>query len=271
MNTFIIKENTAYVAAYAVDIYLPFDYLDKAYRGTKYYEIAGTRVRYFGLGNMRFYDNEKELENPSAKKVYTLGIPMIITSIPSDIDTKMVLFQKGGIERKCIVLRLYRDDVFIENLNLIKSNNNVMIYLLRIESGKLNHITPDEAASILHDVQDMNGIKLRIPSEEEEMMIAERFRNPNKNLEKARFSDVDDPDKLTTLSMRQESMASTTYQAVTGEDINNALISSINSDNAGEVDEMTTMEKIVLGKDVSDLVEERDEQLAAEATEAPAK
>ena len=73
MKNVVIKDNTAYVDAFAMDVYLPAAYGDKAYRGLNYYEVAGTEVRYFGVGNMRFFDSEKEMTNPESKKVYTLG------------------------------------------------------------------------------------------------------------------------------------------------------------------------------------------------------
>ena len=73
MKNVVIKDNTAYVDAFAMEVYLPADYGDKAYRGLNYYEVAGTEVRYFGVGNMRFFDSEKEMTNPESKKVYTLG------------------------------------------------------------------------------------------------------------------------------------------------------------------------------------------------------
>ena len=63
MKNIVIKDKTAYVDSFAMEVYLPADYSDKAYRGLNYYEVAGTEVRYFGVGNMRFFDSEKEMTN----------------------------------------------------------------------------------------------------------------------------------------------------------------------------------------------------------------
>lgn len=263
MKNIIFKDKSAYCGCFAMEVYLPADYGDKAYRGLNYYEVAGTRVRYFGVGNMRFFDSEKEMTNPTSKKVYTLGLPVIITSIPTEIDVRDVVFIKGGRSRKCIVLTFYQDDVFIENTQVIQSNNNVMIMLSRIEGGKLDHVMPDEAALMLQDCQRMNKLKLKIPSEEEEMMIAERYRMSG-SMKRARMGNPENMDDVTSLNMRQEGMAGSTYQAFSNEDINTSLISSINRKNDGIIDDPTIMERIVRGLDVTDLVKERDTRLEKE-------
>lgn len=273
MKTFRVEKDVAYVDAYAMELYLPYDYLEKAYRGLSYYEVAGTKVRYFCVGNMRFFESEKEMENPNKIKSYLIGIPMVVTSIPSEIDTRDILLGPNSKPRKSIVLTFYRNDIFIENMNCLQSSSNVMILLNRIESGKLDHALPDQAASILADVQIMNKAKLRIPSEEEEMLIAERYRDPSNHMKKARMheGEIDNPDDLVSLNMRQEAQAATTYQAITHEDINASLISSINRHDKGIVDKPTPMEMVTRHMDMSEMIAERDKRYAEEETEKQQK
>lgn len=253
-----------YVDIFAIEVYLPYDYLEKAYRGLNYYSLVGTKVKYFGVGNMRFFNNQKEMDSPVGVPVYTLGIPMIITGEPTDIDTREVQFTSGGPSRKCIVLTFYKNDEFLCNTDAIKGNDNVMIYLTRLLGGKLNHVSPEEAVGILQDVQKMNGIKLRIPSEEEEIFIAERYRSDRDPSKKARLIDSTNPDKIVSLNMRQEAMKSTTYQALTHEDVNTSLISSVNRIRSGIVDKPTPVEIITRGLDTSEMVRDRDRRLAQE-------
>lgn len=253
-----------YVNIFAIEVYLPYDYLDKAYRGQNYYALVGTKVRYFGVGNMRFYNSQKEMDSPLTVPVHTLGIPMLITGEPSDIDTRDVQFTRGGPVRKCVVLTFYKDDEFLSNVDSIKGNDNVMIYLTRLQGGKLDHMPPEDALGVLQDVQRMNGVKLRIPSEEEEIFIAERYRSDRDPSKKARLVDTTDPDKAVSLNMRQEAMKSTTYQALTHEDINTSLVASVNRKRAGIVDEPTPMEVITRGMSTSKLVADRDRRLEQE-------
>lgn len=255
---FIKKDKSIYVDCHAMEVYLPYDYLEKAYRGNSYYSLIGSKVRFFAVGNMRFFKSEKEMEDVVSIPTYTLGFPMFIVSEPSDIDTREVQFVKGGVIRKCIVLTYYKNDVFVDNVNCISNSDAVMIVMARLEGGKLDHIPPEHAIGIFQDVQTMNRVALRIPTEEEEIFIAERYRNPNNHSQKARFNDKADPDRLVSYNMRQDAMKDTTYQALTHEDINTSLITSINRKNDGIIDEPTVMEKVVMGKDLSADIEERD-------------
>jgi len=266
MQTFRLDKEKAYVDAYAMEYYVPYHMLDKAYRGYKYYELAGTKVKFFGVGNMRFFASEKAMEDPFSSKVYTLGVPMMLVCEPSDISVRDVKFTKGGKPRKSVVLTFYRNDIFVDNLNLLQNGNNVMVLMNLIESGKLDNVLPDDAAEIFRDVQLMNKSKLRIPPEEEEIMISERYRDPSNHMRKARYHEGPfvSPDELVSLNMRQEAMSSTTYQAITHEDINTSLISSVNRKRAGIVDEPTPSEAVVrnITSELDRMTKERDERNA---------
>lgn len=255
-----------YVDCFGMEVYLPSDYMGKAYRGNSYYSLIGNKVRFFGVGNIRFFSSQKEMDSPTSVKSYTLGYPMMITSEPSDIDTRDVQFVKNGVIRKCIVLTFYKNDIFVDNTNTISNTDNVMIYMTRIESGKLDHIKPEEAIVIFRDMQAYNGLSLRIPEEAEEIFVAERYRDPNNHSRKIRFADQSkvDYDREVSLNLRQEAMKTSTYQAITHEDINTSLITSINRYESGEIDEPLPMERIVRALPMDDLKQERDARIAAQ-------
>lgn len=266
MQTFRLDKEKAYVDAYAMEYYIPHHMIDKMYRGYKYYELAGTKVKFFGVGNMRFFSSEKEMEDPFSIKVHTLGIPMMLTCEPDTIEVRDIKFTKGGKPRKSVVLTFYRGSVFVDNLNLLQNGNNIMVLMTLIESGKLDNVLPDEAAEIFRDVQVMNKAKLRIPPEEEEIMISERYRDATNHMKKARYHEgkFSSPDEIVSLNMRQEAMKSTTYQAITHEDINTSLISSVNRKRAGIVDEPTPSEAVVrnIPSELDRMTRERDERNA---------
>lgn len=264
MTIFRQQGNSIFVACYGLEVYLPYDYLNKEYRGTSYYSIVGDKVRYYALGNMRPSETKADMEKPFGN-VYTLGFPMIITSEPTEIDIRDVQFVRGGVSRKCIVLTFYKDDLFVENVDCIAASNNIMILMNRLEGGKLDHVLPSEAVQIFRDCQEMNKANLRIPSEEEEIFIAERYRDPEHPSRRARFSDSLSKDKILSYNMRQEAMQTTTYQALTHEDINTSLITSINRKKSGIRDQATIMERLVRGLPMDDLIEDRDKRLAEES------
>jgi len=258
-------DDAIYLDTHGLDIYLPYDYTEKAYRGNNYYSVIGTKVQFFGVGNMRFYANQKEMDAPMTVTCYPLGVPTMIMSEPSEIDVREVQFSKGGPVRKCIILTYYKGDVVVSNVNSIKKNENVMITLSRLESGKFDHLSPEVTYQIIEDVQDMNNLKLRIPPELTAIFVAERFRDPANPSQKARHGDpAPAPDQYVSYNTRQDAMTSTTYQAITHEDISTSLIASVNRKRSGVIDKPTVYESIVRGLDLSEQIEARDRRLEAE-------
>lgn len=239
------------VDCYAIEVYLPAEYVGSEYRGTKYYAILGNVVKYYGLGNFRVFTSEAQFKKPDGLPVYVLGIPMVLSAKPSEIDVREVQFTKGGPIRKCVVLTFYKNDEFLSNNVAICHYNQVMMLMGRITGGKMTYIPPHIQAQIIPDAERMNKVNLRFPPEEMELFLAERYRNPNNQKQKLRFSSVDqDSDDIVSYRMREEAMQTTTYQAVTHEDINNALITSVNRTRRGEYSEPTMVERITRGLEI---------------------
>lgn len=255
-----LKENDQkiIVDCYAVDVFIPAEYVGSEYRGTPYYSVIGNQVKYFaGLCNIRFYQNEKEFNNPLSVKTYVLGTPTTILCKPTDIDTRDVQFTKGGPVRKRIVLTFYKNDEFCANRNCIMNSAHMMMLLMRIKGGKIDAIPPQILYSIVRDCEKMNGMNLRIADEELQAFISERFRDPNDPTKRLRHSNSDEhSDRTLTYRMRDDAMQTTTFQAITHEDINNSLITSINRKHKGIVNEPTSVERIVRGLDIAPLLED---------------
>lgn len=234
------------VTAPIVEVYVPYDYFT-----SQLYEVVGDNVRYYAVANFKVFKNEKERENRENIATYPLGIPLFVMAHPSEIDTQEVSFKKNGITRRSIVLTFYKDDKFIVNRSCIKSADNVMVLMQRLESGKLDNIPPAMVADMLDYGQQLNSVSLNLPSEMVKIFVAERYHDPNNQSRKLRFSKAKNTDDdIVSYNMREEAMQSTTYQAVTFEDINSAVITSINRKNAGIKDEPTYMEKIIRGEKI---------------------
>lgn len=244
------------VDCYAVELYLPADYMGSAYRGESYYSLLGTKVRFYGVGNFRFFDNEKQMENPDPVPCYPFGIPMLITTEPADIDVRDVRFKPNGRVRKCIVLTFMKGDAFLMNTEVIKTSAPVMITLSRLEQGKLDHVPPEVALGIFRDCERMNGMNFRIPSEETEVFVCERYRDPDKPGRQYRYhTGAADPDNVISYNMRTDAIERNTFMSVMHEDISTSLIASCNRTAAGQFDEPGTFEKLIRGIPMDDMVE----------------
>ena len=256
MPIFRTEKDKILVDTYAVDVFVPAEYLGSEYRGTSYYTVIGNQVRYFAIANFRVYQTEKQFNDPLSVPTYPLGIAMTVLCKPSEVDTREVKFTADGPVRKCIVLTFYKNDEFISNTTAISTGNHVMMLLWRLSGGKLTHMSPVVVAQVIPDAEKMNGVNLRISPEELEMYIAERYRNPKNPSQKLRFSTSDlDTDKAVSYRMREEVMKTNTYQAVTHEDPNNAFIVSANRARKGIYNEPTIAERIVRGLPIDDIVE----------------
>ena len=268
MPIFRQEKEKILVDCYAVDVFIPPEYIGSEYRGTSYYSIIGTQVKYFaGMCNFRYYKNEKEFNNPSSVSTYVLGVPTTFISKPSEIDTRDVQFTKSGPIRKRIVLTFYRNDKFLCNVNTIANTAHMMIMLLRIQGGKIDGIPPQVLYSIVRDGERMNYMNLRISNEELQAFLSERYRdpdNPSKKLRHAKNPKYD-ADHTVSYRMREDAMQTTTFQAFTHEDINNSLITSINRKQHGIINEPTAVERIVRGMDIEPLVEEGENASEEEA------
>lgn len=249
-----IVDGQAIVDCYALELYLPAEYVDAAYRGSPYYSVLGTKIKFFGVGMFRAFRSQKEVDNPESVEAYPFGVPMLLTTEPDETDVRDVRFSKNGPLRKCIVLSYNKGAKFLITTETIKNSDAMMMYLSRLEQGKLDFIPPEIAIEMEADCERMNGSNLRIPSEEMEIFVAERYRDPDHPGRKYRFhTGVVDPDTMISHNMRTDAIQGTAYQAITHEDINSALIASINRKKDGVVDEPTMMERIVRGMDMEDL------------------
>lgn len=252
MEPFRIEKERFLVNCYAVELYLPAEYADSGYRGTPFYSVLGTKIKFMGVGNFRFFNSEKEMEHPEELPCYPFGIPMIITTEPMEVDIRDVKFSKTGPERHCLVLTYTKGDPFILNKEVIKNSDPLMMYLARLEQGKLDHLPPDVAVEILQDCERMNGLSLRIPSEEEEIFTSFAYRDPDNPGRAYRYHTGNlDPDRMVSYNTRTLAHQTSTFQAVMGEDISNGLIASSNRHQRGEVNQVGMFESLITGRDMS--------------------
>lgn len=251
MTPFKFDNEKLLVDCFAVELYLPAEYADSAYRGNPYYSVLGTKVKFFGVGNFRFFNNDKEMEHPEKIPCYPFGIPMIITSEPMEVDVRDVKFTESGPARHCLILTYTKGDAFLTNKEVIKDTDPVMMYLSRLEQGKLDHIPPEVAVSILQDAEYMNGLSLRIPSEEEELFVATRYRDPDHPGREYRYHTGNlETDRIISRNMRTDAHQTSTFQAVMHEDISVGLITSTNRHRRGERNQVNSFEALIRGFDM---------------------
>lgn len=241
---FKMKGDSILVNAPVLEVYLPEDYAS-----TGLYSVIGTNAKWFAIANFKVFKTEAQLEHRDTVPTHPLGIASYILSKPSETDIDNVMFVKDGVERKCIILRFFVGDVFCVDRNLIKSADNVATLMNRLESGKLDNIPPRIVKDIIKLAEDVNGVNLVLPDSHIDALVAERYRDPENYSRKLRFASGES-NKVVSVNPREDAMMSTTFQGITFENINSAIIVACNRKNAGIKDEETIMEKIIRGEKV---------------------
>ncbi|MDE6040529.1 MAG: hypothetical protein K2F99_03030, partial [Muribaculaceae bacterium] len=175
---------------------------------------------------------------------------------PTDIEMRDVCFVKGGRVRPCVVLTFIKGDEFMCNNEIVVNTDALMMYLSRLESGKLDHIPPEVAIEGLHDCEELSKVSLRIPSEDEEIFVSTKYRDPSHPSREYRYYTGEaETDNIISNNSRTDAMQSTTWTAFNFEDINNSLITSVNRANRGEVNPVGPFEAVVRGLDMEAIKE----------------
>lgn len=229
-----------------VEVYLPFEYSSK-----DLYQVVGENARYFGVANFKAFDKESQLEHRETVKTIPLGIAAFLEARPSETDVADVQFVKNGIYRKCIILRFFKNDMFVVNSDIIKSGDNVSIVMNLLENGKLDNIPASCVATVIKHAQKINGVNLRLPEEYLRALVAERYRDPERLSRKIRFSEHPNSDTVLSVTSREDAMLSSTFQGITFEDISTSILVACNRKAAGIEEEETIMEKIIKGEKVA--------------------
>lgn len=253
MGDYMLKvvDNKMIVTAPILEVYLPFEYVTKGL-----YSMKGEFIDFFAVCNIKAFKNETELEHREAVKTIPVGLCIMITSNPSELDVAEVKFSPESPFRKCQILRYYKDDEFAVNTSCISQAGNVSSFMDMLENGKLDFIPVRFIRDIIDRAEKINRMDLRLSSEAKDALIAESYRDPNNIHRGLRFAKDKNSEKVLSVTAREDAILSSTYQAFTFEDVNSSLIASVNRAKAGVKEEPTVMEQIIRGGTVKPTVEQ---------------
>lgn len=224
-----------------LDIYLPKSYFDDDMLA----EELGTQVKTIGCFVMRYY------KDPDSTKyeTYQLSLPEDITISFSEFkdNVKEVLIERNfnedemdgeidsddEVEDSYKIFTLYQNDIFINNLNHAKSYKNTEKLLKLHQKGKIPKVIKySDFIKLYLENMDTNSTDLQVPSLILEMTISELARykqNPEIPFRQvigksnSKISELD----YKQVSIKELAMLSSTFTAMTSENINKALIYSV--------------------------------------------
>ena len=215
------------------------------YIGTKAGIISGNTINAFGLLPYRWY---KKINDTTPAEVGTLNIPTMVEFHPTVLDMdKTVKIYPESEEKKYTVLTFDKDTEMWSRLG-IQSLMNVQIFMDNILSGRFdNNIPYDMILPAWIENTKLNNVSLNVPVTTMDMVVAMMCRDKKTG---KKFSEVvgKDPNHsmigYTFVNIREAS-ASSVFGALSFEDQNAMLDTSINMTLLNKEQRISPIEKIL--------------------------
>ena len=235
-----LKEKDEYLVLTApyMEVYIPSDHFEAGLA-----QNLGSSITTLGLLNARVYDNAMK-----PGEIEILNLPTKIVLYPNDMETKKLKLAPMLPEENYLVCKFFKDMPFMRK-ELVQASDNAELFLNLVIRGKLPRNIPyDKVLPLWRKNLKLNGVNLKVPSSILELMIREVYRNAKtsepfgKGLGKTR-----NPDWLgyITANMRSICAKNSTFAAITFEDFDSMVTTSLNRKKQGKSQNISPIEKII--------------------------
>lgn len=230
MQYFKSDGNYIYLEAPAIEFYIPKYYFDPA---NKFAESLRDTVRTLGVFDVGIFDNGKLIE------MRVLNLPTWVDLFVYDSDERTMKLPNEEENTVCVVLKYIKGEKIMAS-SIVQDSSNVESYVNFTLKGKVPTIVPyEKSLQIWKKNQLMNNASLGVPDVMQELILSVSYRykkDPGK-----KFSHV--IGKNPTISqydyvmnnIRQICQYTSTFTALTFEDIDSMITTSLNrTRNKGE-------------------------------------
>lgn len=212
-----------YADAHCIEFYIPKYYFEKS---SNFAEDNGSIIKVLGVFDIGI------LSNGTLKEMKVLNIPTTIELYVVDSEDRDVDLPGEDGLTPCHVLRYIKGQKIMRSYT-IQDSSNVESYLNFINKGKVPSIVPyEKSLQLWRKNQELNGANLGVPSVIEELILSVSYRDKDdpskkfshvigKDLNKSQFDYVMN-------NIRQICQYTSTFTAVTFEDLDASLTTSLN-------------------------------------------
>lgn len=221
--------------------YMEF-YIPETYFQSKLGSIYGSDVKCFGIFNCREFDTKMK-----PQKLETFNYPTMIILHPSSMSKQTI--NLDGDDTTYIVCKFFKGDKIMRNESHIESTN-VELFVDMVLKGKLPGTIPyKELIHIWLKNLEINSIKLGVSSIVLEAILSEFYRdkkNPTKRfgITKGKNPSVSETD-YKAAGIREVCSRNSTFSALTFEDMDSMITTSININKYGKEEKESPLEKIM--------------------------
>lgn len=231
------KEGFIFFTGNYLEIYVPKDFIDRGIA-----EDIGNSFNVFGLVHLKTFDSKG---NPGVLE--TLNLPTMLTTYPSDKEERTMVLE--NIENRYLVLKFYKGDK-IMNSQGRQDSINCEIFMNLLLAGKLPSTIDYSKIKPLWDKNlSMNGVSFGVPATTLSVILSEVYRCKEKpelkyakvvgkNFTKVQLNYI-------TSNIREICARNSTFAALTFEDFDAMLTSSLNINKYKRGESISPVEKII--------------------------
>lgn len=237
MNIFRSDDRYIYLNAQYCEFYVPMSYFD-----SKWMVQLSDTIKGLGLFNIGIF------ENGELKEIRLLNLPTSVEFFVYDTERRTMNF-KGEENVQCLVLKYIKDQKIMESSTIEDSSSSEM-YLDIILKGKVPPSIPyTKVLNVWIKNQTLNKVSFGVPSAVLEMILAVCYRDKN-NMEQ-KFSTVIGKDLNVSewdykmAKIREICQYASTFSAMTFEDINAMITTSVNRTREKRYEMESPVEKII--------------------------
>lgn len=240
MGYFRSDGNFIYLTAEKAEFYIPKSYFDTA--GGGFASFSGEIVNSLGVFNVGIFKSDKLID------MKVLNLPSFVDFFVVDNEERDVNLPGYDDPVPCVVLTYYNGHK-IMNASLVEDSSNVEAYANFILKGKCPLVAYHDTINIWNKNQSMNNCSLGVRPEILELVIAVTHRY--KADPTIKFSNViSKNNKISeydyeTNNIRQICQNTSTFTALTYEDMDTMITASLNRTNSGSEEAYSPVEMLL--------------------------
>jgi len=235
-------DQVIFTGAY-MEVYVPRFYFDNGIS-----VLIGDKIETLGIFNFKVFSSE---EKKNKAELHTFKFPSFILTEPTSTNYQEIqdLIEESD-DKSFAVLKYYKNDIFIDNINVTKKSEYTQLFINLLHSGKLPNTIPyDEILGLEMESTNFNGVNLNVPATVMELIISEIYRDKKDLTKPFRFK-AGKSGKVSMydykpINIKQISTFNSTFTGVTFEDIDYNLTASVNKTRYKKKEAISPIEKTI--------------------------
>lgn len=230
--------NSIVFTGHYLEIYIPEKFFE-----TKLAQIEGSTVRTFGLLYCAVFDQK---DKPIVKDI--INLPTTIYLNLKDIESRKLNLHENDTDGSYKVVKFYKDDNIMP-AGLQPNSTNAEMFVDMLIGGKLDYVPYDRLLEVWMTNLRLNKMKLGVSSAVLELILGELYRDKSDPSYKFSRAVNANPKisqyKYRAAGVRELCSRNSTFAALTFEDMDSMITSSLNMNKYNKKQSESPIEKVI--------------------------